>query len=324
MKPLSPSAAARFCCTAGFAFAALLLVLATPLRTAHAANAPSASIPDGSAAPEDRSGAAAQAAALWEKLGLPHYVAPDAYREHLVITSQGQTIDLVRVVDGTRTRTEMNANGEAMVMIELGDERGTTYQLVPERKMAVKQSRAAMDEMSGRRLSGAEADTTNRPKRLSGPPPDMKLKDLGDEMLNGAAARKFEIASSQGVVTAWFEKATGAPLEMKSTVDGRAAVVEWKERKAGPQDATLFQVPGDYQLQDMDAMMEKMKGMGGMGAMAQGMLSGMADGMGSSMGSSLGATLGASLGGPLGAVAGQYIGGRIGGMLAHKVAGAPQ
>jgi len=313
MPPRASTARPRLAPRAALLAAMLPLLAGRAPAPARAADAPR---PDSAAAPTHAPPAAA--AAVWEKIGLPHYEAPASYSEDLVITSAGQTMVMKRAYDKGRSRTEMSADGQNMVMIELGDERGTTYQLMPDRKEAMKQSRRAMNDATGGRLDKAEAARAKEPKNDVGPPPDMKVEDLGDDATAGAPSRKLRLTSSDGVVLAWFEKATGAPLRMESTVEGKSSTIEWKNRKVGPQAASLFEVPKSYKVQDMDEMMAKMKAMSGMGSMAQGMASGLAQGMGSNLGASFGASLGASLGGPLGAVAGQYIGGRIGGMIGKK------
>ncbi len=308
-----------------FARHALVVPLAVALAAsalalpALAKEAPKA---EGAAAPAPQGPAAA--AAIWEKLGLPHYAPPASYSEDVVITSEGRTFTMKRAIDGPKTRTEFAMEKQSTVMIELGDERGTSYQLMPDRKEGIKQSRAAMDEMTGGRMSRMEAEHAGDAAKDAGAPPDMKVEDLGDDTVSGAAARKLRLTSSDGTVLAWFEKATGAPLRMENTSEGKTAVVEWKNRKLEPQPAELFEVPKNYKLTDMDEMVEKMKSMGGMRGMGEGMMSGMMQGMGANMGASFGAGLGASLGGPLGAMAGQYIGGRVGGMIARKATGAGQ
>jgi hypothetical protein len=271
-------------------------------------------------APKTTPAAPAASAAVWEKLGLPHYSPPASYSEDLVITSDGQTFTIRRAVDGAKVRTEMASGGQDMVMIELGDERGTMYNLMPDRKEATKMSRASMDEMSGGRMGRAEAGKAKEAGAEPAAPPDVKVEDLGDDPVAGVPARKLRLTSSDGVVLAWFEKATGAPLRMENTTDGKVAAIEWRNRKPEAQPAARFEVPKDYKLDDMDEMMAKMKSMGGMRGMASGMMGGVMQGMGSNMGASFGAGIGGSLGGPLGAMAGQYIGGRVGAMIGKKAA----
>jgi hypothetical protein len=271
--------------------------------------------------PAAPSGAGESPTAVWERLGLPHYQPPSAYSEDLVINAEGKTYTMKRAIDGTKTRTDMTMEGQNMIMIEMGDERGTTYQLMPDRKEAVKMSRATMDERSGGKMSQAETKAAAGAGGAA-EPADVKIEDLGDDTVNGAAARKMRITSSDGVVMAWFDKATGGPLRMESTTDGKTASIEWQNHKAGPQAPALFEVPKNYKLDDMDEMAAQMKKMGGMEGMAKSMMSGMTQGMGQNMGSQLGSTLGGSLGGPLGAMAGQYIGGRVGSAIGTKAGDA--
>jgi hypothetical protein len=256
---------------------------------------------------------------LWQKLGLPQYVPPASFRENLVIDTEGKTYTLKRAVDGGRMRTDMSMDGQDVTMIELGDERGTMIQLMPARKEAMKMSREGMNEMSHGKLERAQAKAEAAPGPGGAEPVDVKAEDLGDDSVNGIAARKLKLTSGDGVVTAWFDKATGAPVRMLSTNDGKPVSIEWRDRQSGPPPASAFEIPKGYDVHDMDEMMAQMKGMGGMGGMARGMMGGMAQGMGQNMGAQLGSSLGMSLGGPLGAMAGQYIGGRIGSAVGRKV-----
>jgi hypothetical protein len=205
-----------------------------------------------------------------------------------------------------------------MVMIELGDEKGTTYLLSPKEKRAMKQTRAATEAMAPKKAAaGAEAAVPAAAR--------VKVEDLGDETADGKPCRKLRMTVPEGSTLGWFEKASGAPVRMEGNVNGETTVLEWKNYKVAPQPAALFEVPKGYELTDMDEMMQKMKGMGGMGGMGGmmgGMAGGMAQGMGQSMGASMGASLGGALGGPLGAMAGQYLGGKVGGMIGKKAASA--
>ena len=255
--------------------------------------------------------------------GLPHYVPPAAYSEDLVIeTSESKDITMRRSIDGSRMRTEMSVEGQKFTMIELGDEKGTSYILMPDDKRAIKQTREAM---RGLVPQGAAPKA-----EAAAAPPDAKVEDLGETTIDGRAARKIRMTTEGGSALGFFDKETGAPLRMESDVEGDKTSMEWKNVKPGPQAASLFEIPKGYEVTDMDAMMAQMKSMGGMSGMsglesmgmgaAKGMAGSMANQFGTQMGAGLGSTLGASLGGPLGAMAGQYLGGMLGGMLAKKTA----
>lgn len=250
-----------------------------------------------------------------QAIGLPQYVPPKAYSEDLVITAEGRTVTMKRFVDHQKVRTEMSVEGQQVVMLEAGDADGTMYTLAPEQKKAMKSSRKGMEAMS-------KEDSKEKPEGVDGEPPaGFKVEDLGDDTIDGIAVKKIRMSfAEQGDVLAWFDKATGAPVRMEGTEDGKTATLEWKNRKSEAQKADLFVVPKGYEVVDMDQMMAQMGGLGA-GAMAKHALGGMAHGMGQGLGASLGSSLGASLGGPLGAAAGQYIGGRVGEALGEKVGG---
>ncbi len=256
--------------------------------------------------------------------GLPRFTPPAAYSEQLVIESEGKTVVMHRVIDREKMRTDMSVDGKQFTMIELGDEKGTSYMLMPEQKRAMKQSRGEMAALAG---GSAKPDPTASAQD------DFTTEDLGEETLEGVVTKKLRLVSKEGDALAWFDKATGAPVRMESAAGGKKAVISWKERKAGPQPAAEFEIPKGYDVMDLDEMRSKMGAMGGMGGMAGGalggmkgvgggMAGGMAGTMGSSLGGNLGGMLGGSLGGPLGSIAGRYIGGKIGGALGRKAAGA--
>ncbi len=267
-------------------------------------------------------------------IDLPHYVAPDAYSVDLVIQSPKANMVMKRFIDHGRIRTEMNASGMDVVMIEMGDARGTSLTLMPKEKRAIKQSREGMaSQMGDQAKAGVKgAESEGAPQA----PPDMRVEDLGDETLDGKPVKKVRISQPEGSSLGWFDKVTGAPVRMEGTVDGETAVIEWKDYKVAPQPAKLFEAPKEYDLTDMDEMLSKMKDMGGPGAMkgmmggmpgmggmgVKGMMGGMGQSLGGNLGGSLGGTLGGALGGPLGALAGQYLGGKVGGMIGRKAVAA--
>jgi len=231
--------------------------------------------------------------------------------------TDGKTMTMSRSIDAGRMRTEMNVDGKQFTMIELGDEKSTSIILMPDQKRAMKQSRAGSEEMMAKaHLKAAAPDT------VAGTPPGFTVEDLGTEKLGDASARKLRLTSEGNAMLMWVDPVSGAPLRMEGSNEGKPVVMEWKNRKAAPQPAANFEVPKDYELTDMDAMMKSMGAMGAMGGMAKGMAGGMAGSMGSSLGGQLGGQLGGAIGGPIGALAGHYLGGKIGGMLGHKAANA--
>ncbi len=264
-------------------------------------------------APAARPAPAAHPAAA-AAVALPRYEEPAAYSVDLVIQSPKAKMVLKRFIDHGRVRTEITGADEDLVLIELGDEKGTTLTLMPKEKRAMRQSRAAMASLLPER---ARKDMREGDAAAAAPAPEGRFEDLGEETLGGRAVKKVRMTMPQGTSVGWFDKTTGAPVRMEGTVEGETTVVEWKDYQVAPQPAKLFESPKDYELTDMDEMMGKMKGMGAMGSMGS-MMGGMGQGMGQSMGSSLGASLGGALGGPVGAMAGQYLGGKVGGAIGRK------
>lgn len=266
---------------------------------------------------------------------LPHYDPPPSFSEEVVIHSRGETLVMKRAIDQGRLRTDMTMDGQSFTMIELGDEKGTFYVLMPDEKRAMKMSRQGVGGTIG---SKPDVNPDAAPEE------EFHVENLGDELVEGVMAGKMRLTSKDGDVTCWFDKTTGAPHRMEGKVQGEPANMEWKNRQVAPQPASLFEVPKNYETMDMDAMMAQMgdmsammKGMpggmpgmpgmplggmmGGMGGI-KGMAGGMAGPMGENLGGTLGATVGGALGGPIGSIAGRYLGRRVGGMLTRKVVNA--
>src|SRR6185503_6300138 len=133
------------------------------------------------------------------------------------------------------------ADGQAMVMIEANDEKGTSYVLMPSEKRAIKQSRAAMSEVMDKMKD--KGGKMAEPEAAPTPPADLKVEDLGDETIDGHAVKKLKFAMSEGSALGWFDKATGAPVKMESDAQGHKSTIEWKNYAPGPQPAKLFEIP---------------------------------------------------------------------------------
>ena len=339
-----------------------LPILVAALLTGAAGAAPASPAPPANALPAAAGTAAAPSATA---APLPDWHEPDAYSVDLVVTGDGQTFTMERAVDHGRMRSHISMDNEhEMVLLELPDEKGTTYTLMPAQKMALKQTAedtAAMTAEAGGAAERAEsaepAEPHGRPgaaAAASAPPADVKIELLGTEEIDGKSARKYRVTSPDGSGLAWFDAQTNAPMRMESEVEGKKGVLEWKNWKVGPQKAELFEVPKDYQVQDVGAMMQMMKGMsgrqlggiapgsaggglpGGMGmpggtSMPGGMgmpggmpgglpggLPGMPGGMGvGGMGQRMGSQFGAQFGSTLGA----SFGGPLGAMAGHYIGG---
>ncbi len=75
-------------------------------------------------------------------------------------------------------------------------------------------------------------------------------KKIGDDTLNGRDAVKYTGAMENGDTgTAWIDK----KLKFAIKWEGDKAVAELQNIQEGPQAASLFEVPGDYQKMDTAA-----------------------------------------------------------------------
>lgn len=312
-----------------------LLALALPVAALAATKIskptsaePAAAAPEKAAAkPAAGHGAGAATPAL------PFLTPPPSYSVDMVITNGKESMTMRRAIDGPRTRTDMEAAGKQFTMIELGDEAGTSYMLMPEEKRAIKQSRAAMKPMMDKMGK-------DMPEPVAQPAAG-QVEKVGQEKKNGVLCDKYVATSEQGVATMWVNPATQQPVRMESA----EAAVDFNNFVVGAQPAKLYEPPKGYEVTDMDEMMKKMGdmkggmsgmmgaggGLAGVGGVGGGMgLSGGINGMagnfgqqmGSQMGTQFGTTLGAAFGGPIGAMAGGYVGGKIGGMIGRKTATA--
>ena len=241
------------------------------------------------------------------------FAQPRSFSVEMHVTKGSETIEIKRFVDGARSRMDISTKGDEMSIIDLGDEKGTNLMLMHSQKMALKQTRSGHEEqMKQARSKGAKKDTEAKADTAGGGGEAVNpMVFVGHETVNGKMCDKYESTFSSGTAYAWVDPETHQPVRMASK-DG---TVDFSNFKVAPQPAELFTAPRDYTLQDMDEIMSKASGMGGM-------MSGMMGGMGSSLGSSLGGGLGGMLGGPLGQMAGSYVGGKLGGALGKKVGGA--
>jgi hypothetical protein len=271
--------------------------------------------------------------------GVPTWTPPAQYAVDMVMTSGKEGVSMHRAFNGGSIRSEIEAQGQKMVMIERADEPGTTYTLMPSEKRAIKMNPTEMTGRAGDALKKQMAEASK-------PEPEVvpTIEKLGTETVDGHAAVKFKVTAEEHSALAWFDAASGAPLKMES---GESRI-EWKNLEVKPQPAKLFEVPKDYELFDMAEQMKQIEKMGGsasmlraamggaggvpggaglggvpgMGGGLEGIAGGYGQQFGSNFGQQIGSGIGASFGGPIGAMAGSYIGGKVGGWIGRRVATA--
>jgi hypothetical protein len=277
-----------------------LLCAAAPLARAAAATRPAPAAP-------------AAAAMLGPATALPKNFSVD-----MKIHADGKDFTMTRYANengDSRMDIDMPEQGR-FTMIQLNDEKKTMYTVMPEKKQVIKQSMTtAMESMAGKHEPRATAPD-------SAAHGEGTIELVGQEDVNGIHADKYKVTNEGMSGFLWVDPAT----HLVSRMQAENGTVDFTNYKANATTAEALTPPKDYKLTDMDEMMAKMKGMGGMSGMAQSMMGGMAGGMGSSLGSSLGGqaggALGGMLGGPLGRMAGTYLGNKLGSKLGSKAGSA--
>ncbi len=217
-------------------------------------------------------------------------VEPPQYSVEMVMTSKDQNAIMKRFIDNGKTRTEIVAEGRQMVLIERPDTKAA-YVIMPGEKMYFEKSISP----------------------VSNTPETIKPELVGTESINGQACDKYQVVSNGQTGYVWKNQQTHFPVRMQDD----AHLIEWKNYKAGPQSAALFEIPAGYEGYEMPDMTKIMATIGGQMAMQQ--LGGMASGMaGQALGGALSAA-GAAAGGPVGAMIGQMLGQQIAGMVVGKI-----
>lgn len=259
------------------------------------------------------------------------WTPPSEYSLDMEVKSEGETFVLHRAVSQGRTRSEMELpNGQQIIVLELGDEAGTVYTLLPDQKMGIKQTSATTEalaqELEEERLDaeaeGVEEEVTMEPAQI---------KHMKEQTVDGVACNLYAITLDGHTACTWNDVKTQRPVRMQSE-DGR---ITWKNYRAQPQDEELFQVPADYEVQDMDVLVEELNtagmgsvveevpGPGGMNAWGgNGMGLGIAAQLGTGLGEGFDTGMGGALDGTLGAMAAQYLPGTVGGMFGRGINGS--
>ena len=155
------------------------------------------------------------------------------YSADVVITSpQSGNITSKTYVDDEKTRSDVTASGMNMAIIVRKDKQ-KVYQLLPAQKMAM--------------------EMPYDPERFkddasSGLGPKGKFDLIGPDGVDGIACTKYKVTPESGkeVFFFWLDAAKKVPVQM--TDEAGTLKVRWKNFKAGPQDASLFEVPAGFKL----------------------------------------------------------------------------
>lgn len=159
----------------------------------------------------------------------------EAFSADMVLSGQQGTLMARFHASPGRSRMEMPGS---VSIVRL--DRGVVWVLMPSEKMFIEQ--AVTPEMSAQAMTG-EGSVVSK-------------ADLGEELLDGRPARKYEVVLSSGsqtqTVYQWLVEGQVVPAKMQA-VDGSWSV-EYRNVRVGPQPDELFEVPADFTKMEMPTL----------------------------------------------------------------------
>jgi len=166
--------------------------------------------------------------------------------DQIITTKTGMTINSKVYVDNGKIRTDMDGNGMNMEsIVDIAEKKIYTVMVQQKMIMVMPISDANAQKMQAATGGG-----------------NAKFAVVGPDTVDGTACIKYTMTAGNDpkVFYWWINPATSSPVKMAA--DDGSLTVNWKNYKAGPQDASLFQPPTGYQVMQMPAGM----GMPGGGA----------------------------------------------------------
>jgi hypothetical protein len=146
-----------------------------------------------------------------------------------------------------KARAETEMQGMQVISIMRPDQK-KMFMVMPAQKMVMVMN---LDDKMMTQINAASGD-------------DGKFDAMGPDTVDGVAATKYKMTTKDGKIFYWWVAvATKTPVKM--TADDGSFTLNWKNYKAGPQDAALFEPPKDYQTMEMPGGggMPGMPGVGG-------------------------------------------------------------
>lgn len=228
-----------------------------------------------------------------------------SYRVDMIVDGDGERLVMRRYVDGSRSRTEFDVDGEVIVTIELGDAAHTTYTIVPSMKRVMK-STQPREALSATAPTSGAASTPDAA--------DDGLELVGTETIDGRPAEKYRVNAADGDGFVWVDPSTQLAVRMEAG-GSRVDMRNYDFSKPAPE---LFEIPKGYDVMDIDEMTRRINP-------ARMMAGGVAGAYAAQTAGNLGGDLGASIGGafgPLGSMIGRFLGQKFGRELGQKAATA--
>jgi hypothetical protein len=106
------------------------------------------------------------------------------------------------------------------------------------------------------RPTDAEDGCTHWTKLKRPSDPDWDCRKIGDETVNGRSTVKYEGTSKKSETHyVWIDKKIVFPIKWQSNGESGESSGELQNIQEGPQAASLFEIPSDYQKMDMSQMM---------------------------------------------------------------------
>ncbi len=168
----------------------------------------------------------------------PPFTFDKAYSADQVFTGQnGMMITSKIYSDGGRLRSEMQAQGMNIVALILPDQH-KAYSLMPDEKMALVMPYDA--EKYQKFMVGTSGF-------------DGRIEPLAPETVEGVACEKYKVTAGGKFFFLWVDPAKKQPVKLAAP-DGSFTLF-WRNYQAGPQPASLFEIPPGYQVMDMPAGM---------------------------------------------------------------------
>lgn len=164
------------------------------------------------------------------------------FNAEITITTDSMTTLQKMFSDNGKMRLEMNAGGRNQMMIVRPDQ-NSMYMIMPEQKMYL--------VMPYRPQADKDPTAVLRDDKA-------KREYLGKETIKGQDCEKYRVTTEKSSTLFWVTSDGKKPV--RAVNEDSKVTMDWDKFERGPQDASLFEPPADYQKMAMPAM----PGMGGM------------------------------------------------------------
>ena len=154
--------------------------------------------------------------------------------DQVMTLKQGTTMTSKVYTDNGKVRTEISTQGMQVVSILRADEK-KMYSIMPSQRMVI------VMPLDADKISAVTAVTSGE---------NAKVETVGPDAVDGVPCTKYKMTTKDNRVLFWWvNSATKTPVQMAA--DDGSFTLAWKNYKVGPQDASLFEPPKDYQMMQM-------------------------------------------------------------------------